>query len=220
MRNVYLVTGKYTGFFWCISEFVCMKLYFNYWVYAKNSKYVINTMITMQNCWTAHCCYCPIFKAQSFPAQPSRTTSWSVNQKSVNISCFLKLKSKYPIKWIFCWQMTKVGEKKKESSHKEETKIIQGVGSLFFCQFYVRHQDACCCYSVANFVLLFCDPMDCSPPGSCLHGISQARLLVWVAVYFSRVSSWPRDQTHVSCVSCIGRQVIYNWDTWEAQNPG
>ena len=102
MRNVYLVTGKYTGFFWCISEFVCMKLCFNYWVYAKNSKYVINTMITMQNCWTAHCCYCPIFKAQSFPAQPSRTTSWSVNQKSVNISYFLKLKSKYPIKWIFC----------------------------------------------------------------------------------------------------------------------
>ena len=74
IRNVCLVTGKHTGFFWCISEFVCMKLYFNYWVYAKNSNYVINTMITMQNCWTAHYCYCPIFKPQSLPAQLSRTT--------------------------------------------------------------------------------------------------------------------------------------------------
>ena len=75
MRNVYLVTVKHTRFFWCISEFICMKLYFNYWAYPKNSKYEITTMITMQNCWTTHCCYCPIFKPQSSPAQPSRITS-------------------------------------------------------------------------------------------------------------------------------------------------
>ena len=40
--------------------------------------------------------------------------------------------------------------------------------------------------------------MDCSPPGSSVHGILQARRLVWVAVSFSRGSSWPRDWTHVS----------------------
>ena len=40
-----------------------------------------------------------------------------------------------------------------------------------------------------------CDPMDCRPPGSSLHWISQARKLEWVAMPFSRASSWPRDWT-------------------------
>ena len=44
-----------------------------------------------------------------------------------------------------------------------------------------------------------CDPMDCSPPGSSVHGILQARILEWVAMPSSRGSSWPRDQTGVSC---------------------
>ena len=48
--------------------------------------------------------------------------------------------------------------------------------------------------------------MDCSPPGSSVHGISQARILEWVAVAFSRGSSRPRDRTHVSC---IGRWFFY-----------
>ena len=39
------------------------------------------------------------------------------------------------------------------------------------------------------------DPMDCSPPGSSVHGIFQARTLAWIAVFFSRGSSWPRDWT-------------------------
>ena len=45
-----------------------------------------------------------------------------------------------------------------------------------------------------------CDPMDCSPPGSCVHGILQARILEWVAIPFSKESSWPRDRTWVSCI--------------------
>ena len=44
------------------------------------------------------------------------------------------------------------------------------------------------------------DPMDYNPSGSSVHGISQSRILKWVAISFSRGSSWPRDQT---CVSCI-----------------
>ena len=43
-----------------------------------------------------------------------------------------------------------------------------------------------------------CDPMNCSPPGSSVHGILQARILKWVAVPFSRGSSWPRDRNWVS----------------------
>ena len=46
-----------------------------------------------------------------------------------------------------------------------------------------------------------CNPMDCSPLGSSVHGISQARILEWVAIPFSRESSQPRDQTHISCIA-------------------
>ena len=59
-----------------------------------------------------------------------------------------------------------------------------------------------------------CDPMECSLPGSSVHGISQARMLEWVAMSFSRGSSCPRDWTHGSSVSCIGRQVL------PAEQPG
>ena len=46
-----------------------------------------------------------------------------------------------------------------------------------------------------------CDPMDCSPPGSSVHGILQARILAWVAIQFLRGSSWPRSQTRVSRIA-------------------
>ena len=45
--------------------------------------------------------------------------------------------------------------------------------------------------------LTLCDPMDCTPPGSSVHGISQARTLEWTAMPSSRGSSRPRDRTHV-----------------------
>ena len=48
-----------------------------------------------------------------------------------------------------------------------------------------------------------CDPKDCSPPGSSVHGILQAKILDWVAVPTSRGSYWPRNRTLVSCGSCI-----------------
>ena len=53
-----------------------------------------------------------------------------------------------------------------------------------------------------------CDPVDCSPPGSSVHGVLQARRLEWVAMPSSTGSSWPRDWTCVSKVSCIGRQAL------------
>ena len=46
-----------------------------------------------------------------------------------------------------------------------------------------------------------CDPVDCSPPGSSVHGILQGRTLEWVAMPSSRGSSWPRDETQVSCMA-------------------
>ena len=53
-----------------------------------------------------------------------------------------------------------------------------------------------------------CDPMDHSPPGSSVHGILQARTLEWVAMPPCGGSSRPRDRTHVSYVSSIGRWVL------------
>ena len=64
--------------------------------------------------------------------------------------------------------------------------------------------------------LTLCDPMDCSPPGSSAHGISQARILKQVVIPFSRGPSLPRDWTQVFCVSCTGRCILYHWATWES----
>ena len=55
-----------------------------------------------------------------------------------------------------------------------------------------------------------CDPMDHSPPCSFVHGILQVRTLVWVVVPSSRGCSRPRNETHTSYVSYIGRQVLYH----------
>ena len=60
---------------------------------------------------------------------------------------------------------------------------------------------------VAQSCLTLCDPTDCSPPGSFVHGILQARTLEWVAIPFSRGSSQRRDQTQVSC---IGRLFLHH----------
>ena len=58
--------------------------------------------------------------------------------------------------------------------------------------------------------LTLCDPMDCSPPGFSVHGISQARIVEWVAISYSRGSSPTRDQTCISFIPCIGRQILYH----------
>ena len=60
--------------------------------------------------------------------------------------------------------------------------------------------------------LTLCHPMDCSSPGSSVHGILQVRVLEWVAISPSRGSFQPRYQTHI----CIVRQILYLCATWEA----
>ncbi|CAI9151343.1 unnamed protein product [Rangifer tarandus platyrhynchus] len=64
--------------------------------------------------------------------------------------------------------------------------------------------------SVAQWCLTLWDPTDCSPPGSSVHGIRQAIILEWVATPSSRRSSQPRDRTHGSYFSCIGRLILYH----------
>ena len=79
---------------------------------------------------------------------------------------------------------------------------------------------------VAQLCPTLCDPMDCSLPGS-IHGIFQARILEWVAISFSTVSSWPRDRTQVShiagrCFTVWATREVnpYCWLFMQATPPG
>ena len=87
-------------------------------------------------------------------------------------------------------------------------------GTVAYIYIYIWHM-VCVC-SLVQSCLTLCSPMDCSPPGSSVHGISQVRILEWVAISYFRRSSCPRNQTHISCVSCIGRRILYLFATWEA----
>ena len=96
--------------------------------------------------------------------------------------------------------MRRMFKKNKESiiSHRKLTLEVALITSFYFC---VLSHFSC---------VWLCGPMDCSPPGSSVHGIVQARILEWVAMRSSKESSWFRDRTHVSYVSCTGRQVLFH----------
>ena len=74
----------------------------------------------------------------------------------------------------------------------------------------------CMCSKSLQSCPTLSNSVHCSPPSSSVHGIFQARILGWGAMPFSRGSSWPRDRTHISHISCIGRRVLYHCATWEA----
>ena len=75
----------------------------------------------------------------------------------------------------------------------------------------------CVCTHAQSFsrCLTFCNPLDCSLLGSSIHGISQARILEWDTISYSRGSSPPKDRTCASCISCTGRWILYHCATWE-----
>ena len=88
---------------------------------------------------------------------------------------------------------------------------------FFFFSLCEWHQVTVCCGGLVTWSCpTVCNPWT-SPPGSSVHGISQARILEWVAISFSRISSQLRDQTGVSCVA---GGLFTNWATREAQVGG
>ena len=91
---------------------------------------------------------------------------------------------------------------------KDYDKTILSPAYLTYMQSEVKWSE------VAQSCPTLCDPMDCSPPGSSVHGILQARVLEWVAISFSRGSSWLRDWTQVSHIA--GRRFNL-WATREAE---
>ena len=85
---------------------------------------------------------------------------------------------------------TSFGRRKLRSSHREG-----GEASSLTSSLTTQWQ----CYLVSRVWL--CDPRDCSPPSYSVRGVLQARILEWVAVPFSRGSSWPRGWSPVSCIA-------------------
>ena len=79
---------------------------------------------------------------------------------------------------------------------------LQRMKGYFVCLVKVKSESR-----TLSCVWLFVTPVNCSPPGSSVHGVSQARILEWVATSFSRGSPRPRDWTQVSY---IGRQILYH----------
>ena len=94
--------------------------------------------------------------------------------------------------------------------------ILDWSSLVFFSAPFWRSISVGMCQSAcvhAQLCPTLCDPMDCSPPGSSVHGILQTRILEWVAMPLSKESSWSRDQSHISCVSCIAGRFF----TWQAK---
>ena len=79
--------------------------------------------------------------------------------------------------------------------------IISPKSITFLPLCYLRDKKQTCVCSVGQLCPALCNLMDCSLPGSSVHGIFQARILEWVAIPFSRASSQPRDWTQVSCIA-------------------
>ena len=90
---------------------------------------------------------------------------------------------------------------------------ISVLKTLHTLSYFVSVTGVCVCVQLCPSL---CTSVDYSPSGSSVHGVFQARILELIAVSSFRGSFWPRDQTHVSCISCIGSQVLYHWATLEA----
>ena len=106
---------------------------------------------------------------------------------------------------------------------RREVKVRTGDKDLGVSIVFVSSRRSC--RSSCVFVLVsqlcptLCDPMNCSSPGSSVHGILQARIQDWVAISFSRGSSRPIEPVsrhgNWARVSCIGRWILYYWVTRE-----
>ena len=112
--------------------------------------------------------------------------------------------------WIPCFYTELPLDIKKKRSFKETISLIHSREFEFWVWDFSYFFKVLC--SVTQSCPKLYANMECNPPGSSVHGIFQERILEWVSIFLSRGSSWPRDQTHVSC---IGRQTLYHWATRE-----
>ena len=140
-------------------------------------------------------------------------TSSLQNWGRINFYCF-----KPAVVWYFVFAALGTNILSKGNNWKNriiiQTSPMSGYRPVALLLFLTPEQNLCsCCMRacrVSQSCPTLCNPMDCSPPGSSVHGISKARMLEWVAMPSSRGSSQPRGRTHISH---IGRWVLYPWAT-------
>ena len=100
---------------------------------------------------------------------------------------------------LFCLQITVLKLKKIKLYKFKKIQVIYK---------YTKNVRSCVCAKSLQSYPTFCNHEDCSLPRSSVHGIPQERKLEWAAMPSSRGSSRPRDQTHISYVSCMDRRVL------------
>ena len=105
-----------------------------------------------------------------------------------------------PVCWATCMQV-KRQQLEPDMEQWTGSKLGKGYIQAVFCHPLISLLCSVKWSEVAQSCPTLCNPMDCSLPGSSLHGVLQARILEWVAISFSRGSSWPRDRTRVSCIA-------------------
>ena len=115
---------------------------------------------------------------------------------------------------------------------KSRTQLSDWTEHLSSCKFMKKRKKPGVCANGLQLCPTLCNPMDCCMPGCSVHGILLARILEWVAMPFSRGSSWPRDWTWVSCSSCIADRFFtmshwgspksqeYPWKFWRTRLVG
>ena len=111
----------------------------------------------------------------------------------------------------------------KKKKRKRMTKIILFKSHLVQLNFpYIKYSFSKSFRLHGNMCLLghavvstLCDSMDCNQPDSSLPWNFPAKNTGVGSISYSRGSSWPRDWTRVSCVSCIGKRALYHCTTWE-----
>ena len=129
-----------------------------------------------------------------------KTSSLSVNKCQPYSACAQKCQGSIPV----------TDESKMTKSNRSCGRNSKARSSSPFMFSLCVYVCVCVCAKLLQSCLILCDSMDCSLPGSSVHGILQARILEWVTMPSSTGSFQPGDQTCVSYVSYIGRQVFYH----------
>ena len=166
-----------------------------------------STYLDLSSLWILFQIYLTIFTAISL----SVLGLCRITQIISLISFSILLTNVFDFGLIFCQLKTVIILKHKFNYNTPCLTVFQWL----FIAFRILSKFSVSCESVSHSILCLalCNPMDCSLPGSSIHGIVQARILEWVAIPFSRGSSWPRDRTWVSCTA--GRFFTI-WATREA----
>ena len=156
------------------------------------------------HCWVFQICWHT--ECSTFTASSSRIWNSSTGIPSPPLALFIVMFSRPT--WLHILAYLAVGEWSRHRGYlgREDLFLLSGAPLLFHfitvCSFCVPQKVK---VLVTQSSLTLCNPMDCSPLGPSVHGISQAGILEWAAISFSSRSFPPRDGTHLSDIACIGR---------------